>query len=112
MKVDKELLKGSTTMLILSLLKKEDMYGYKITAELKADSEDVFNLKEGTLYPLLHALENKGYINAYWVDADSGRKRKYYKITQLGLNFLDEKQAEWKIYSGAVNKVIGGVCFE
>ncbi len=112
MKVDKELLKGSTTMLILSLLKNEDMYGYKITAELKAHSDGTFDLKEGTLYPLLHFLENNNYIDAYWVDADSGRKRKYYKITEIGLQLLVDKKNEWSIYSNAVNKVIGGVCFE
>lgn len=112
MKVDKELLKGSTTMLILSLLKKEDMYGYKITAELNTHSDGTFNLKEGTLYPLLHSLENKNYIDAYWVDADSGRKRKYYRITKIGIKILEDKKKEWSVYSNAVNKVIGGACYE
>ena len=112
MKVDKELLKGSTTMLILSLLKKEEMYGYKITAELKAYSDGTFDLKEGTLYPLLHSLENNNYIKAYWVDAESGRKRKYYQITKTGIKLLEDKKKEWSIYSSAVNKVIGEACFE
>lgn len=112
MKVDKELLKGSTTMLILSLLEKEDMYGYKITAQLKINSDETFNLKEGTLYPLLHSLENKKCIESYWVDAEAGRKRKYYKITKTGVDLLSNKKKEWSVYTDAVNKVIGGACHE
>ena len=59
MKISKELIKGSTAMLVMSVLKKNDMYGYKIIKELELQSESVFELKEGTLYPILHALEEK-----------------------------------------------------
>ena len=110
MKIDKELLKGSTTMLILNLLKKEDMYGYQMIKKLKEISEDVFELKEGTLYPILHTLEEKRYITSYW-DESSGKKRKYYSITKKGKDVLKEKETEWKIFSNGVNKVLGGVSF-
>ncbi|MCL2775122.1 MAG: helix-turn-helix transcriptional regulator [Oscillospiraceae bacterium] len=106
--INKELLKGSTAILILSLLDKEDLYGYQIIQKLSISSDNIFNLKEGTLYPLLHGLENDGAISAYWVETPEGRSRKYYKLTKNGRNMLDEKQAEWKIFSEAVNKVIGG----
>ncbi len=112
MKINKELMKGSTSILILSLLNKEDMYGYQITHELKKRSENIFELKEGTLYPMLHALENEKAIESYWFDADNGKRRRYYKITKTGRNLLVDKKAEWQIYTKAVNSVIGGACFE
>ena len=87
---------------------KEDLYGYQIIQKLSVSSDNIFNLKEGTLYPLLHGLENDGAISAYWVETPEGRSRKYYKITKDGRKLLDEKQTEWKIFSEAVNKVIGG----
>lgn len=112
LKVDKELMRGSTTMIILSLLNEEDMYGYQIISKLKKLSDSIFNLKEGTLYPILHGLENKGCITSYWVDGEAGRKRKYYKITEEGLKFLKNKQKEWKLYTEVVNKIVGDFCYE
>ena len=63
MKISKELLKGSTTMLVLDLLKNQNMYGYEMIKKLKEKSENVFELKEGTLYPILHGLEEKRIYN-------------------------------------------------
>ncbi len=108
MKIDKELLKGSTNLLILKLLEKENMYGYQMIKELQSKSENIFELKEGTLYPILHLLEEKGYITSYW-DESTSKKRKYYSITKKGRDVLKEKEEEWKIFSNGVNKVIGGV---
>lgn len=112
MKIDKELMKGSTTMLILNLLSTGDMYGYQMTKELEQRSDNTFTLKEGTLYPILHSLESQAMIEAYWEDTQSARKRKYYRITKKGKGLLIEKQREWQAYSNAVNKVIGGACIE
>lgn len=107
MNVNKELMKGSTSILILSLLSEEDMYGYLLVQRLKERSENVFELKEGTLYPMLHGLENERAIESYWLDADNGKRRKYYRITKSGTELLTEKKREWKAYSSAVNRVIG-----
>ena len=112
MKINKELMKGSTSILILSLLEKEDMYGYQITHELKKLSENVFELKEGTLYPMLHSLENEKAIESYWIDADNGKRRKYYRITKTGKTLLEDKKSEWETYTRAINSVLGGACFE
>ncbi len=112
MAINKELVKGSTSILVLSLLSRKDMYGYQITQVLKEETNCIFEMKEGTLYPLLHGLENERAIESYWQDADNGKKRKYYHITKHGLNLLKEKKAEWDLYSNAVNTVIGGVCYE
>ncbi len=110
MKINKELMKGSTSILILSLLEKEDMYGYQITQELRKKSDAVFDLKEGTLYPMLHGLENENAIESYWYDADNGKRRKYYRITGDGRKLLKHKKDEWRSYTKAVNSVIGGAC--
>ena len=88
MKINKELLKGSTTVLILSILNRKDMYGYEMIKEIDLLSKGIFSFKEGTLYPILHNLENASYIESYWDDSSSGRKRKYYKITELGREVL------------------------
>lgn len=106
MKINKELMKGSTKSLVLAVLEGEDMYGYKIVKELEKRSENVFSLKEGTLYPVLHALEEECYLESYWVDTET-KKRKYYHITKKGKKVLKEKKEEFEVYSAAVGKVLG-----
>lgn len=110
MKINKELLKGSTSMLVLSLLEKEDMYGYQMIKNLSEKSNNVFELQEGTLYPILHSLEEKGYIDSYW-DETGSKKRKYYTITKKGTNQLKERKEEWGIFTKGINSVLGGVSF-
>lgn len=110
MKISKELLKGSTKMLILEMVKDENMYGYQMIKKLKEKSNNVFEFKEGTLYPIVHSLEEEGLISSYWDDT-TGKKRKYYAITIKGKKSLKEKNEEWKIFSESVNRVIGGVSF-
>lgn len=107
MKINKELLKGSTTILILSLLNRKNMYGYEMIKEIEERSKGIFSFKEGTLYPILHSLENENFIEAYWDEGEGKRKRKYYKITENGNKILKEKQAEWKLFSSTVNEVLG-----
>ena len=83
MAVDKSLVSGSTTMLVLKLLEEKDMYGYEMIDTLRGKSKNVFELKAGTLYPLLHGLEEKGFVEAYEKEA-VGKIRKYYHITRAG----------------------------
>ncbi|MDF2673037.1 MAG: PadR family transcriptional regulator [Clostridiales bacterium] len=108
MAIDKSLLTGSTTMLLLKLLDDKDMYGYQMIEELSKRSDDTFSLKAGTLYPLLHNLEEQGMLNSYDENPDSARVRKYYSITKKGKGLLADKKAEWKTYSSAVNQVLQG----
>lgn len=105
MKYSKELLKGSTGTLVLSVLETKDLYGYKIIRELEIRSENAFEMSEGTLYPILHALEKEKLLESYWQEFD-GRKRKYYHITEKGKKELHTKSAEWKSFSASVNKVL------
>ena len=111
MKLSKELLKGSTDMLVLSILENESMYGYQMIKKLREKSNNIFNLQEGTLYPILHKLESKGYITSYW-DTTNSKKRKYYTITKDGKKYLKEKKEEWKIFSNGINDVVGGILYE
>ena len=105
---NKNLLSGSTTMLLLKLLEDRDMYGYEMIEELEKRSKNVFSLKAGTLYPLLHNLEKQDLISSYIENADSSRVRKYYSITSKGKGMLKEKREEWDSYSSAINRVLQG----
>lgn len=106
MQVGKELLKGSTGTLILKLLDRQDLYGYELIKELERSSDGTFVLKEGTLYPILHAMEAERWVEAYWSEVE-GRKRKYYRLTDGGKRKLQEKEREWRLFRNAVDRVLG-----
>ena len=107
MKIDKSLISGSTTMLVLSLLSREEMYGYQMITELARRSDRTFELKEGTLYPLLHTLEKNKLVSSYTKESEGGRERKYYRLTEEGRRQLEYKTQEWKLFSEKVNAVLG-----
>lgn len=109
--MDKKYMAVGSSMLILKLLEQQDMYGYQIIKELEIRSERVFTLKEGTLYPLLHALEQDGAVICEQRNAENGRERKYYIITESGRKLLQDKLKEWDSFQTAVNQVIGGAVF-
>ena len=95
-----------TQLLVLSLLAGEDMYGYQMIVELARRSDRTFEMKEGTLYPVLHGLEREGLVEAYQQEAPTGRMRKYYHLTRKGGAALKTEAEAWKTYSGAVNAVL------
>ncbi|MDP5274170.1 PadR family transcriptional regulator [Chengkuizengella axinellae] len=94
--MDKEIMKGSIDILLLSLVIKKDMYGYEMVKTLKENSQDLYQMSEGTLYPALKRLEKKNWIQSYWGDSESGGRRKYYRIKEDGKKELDRKLSEWK----------------
>ena len=106
MELDRELLKGSISLLILSLLSGRDMYGYEIIQEASRRSDSAFQFKEGTLYPALHQLSRKGYLRAEWRIGDNGRRRRYYSLTARGKKLADQAEQNWKFFTGAVNAVL------
>lgn len=108
MPIDRKLMASSTDMLILKLLESEDMYGYQMIEQLRARSNNVFDLKAGTLYPLLHQLEHKGFLSTYEETAGEARIRKYYHLTDKGRKHLIQRQEDWKQFAGAVGSVLGG----
>lgn len=105
MAIDKSLVSGSTTMLLLKLLEEKDMYGYEMIENLQKKSNNVFQLKAGTLYPLLHSLEEKNLLTSYEEEAN-GKVRKYYQITKDGMKYLKVKKDEWNEYAKAVSSVL------
>ena len=105
MAIDKSLMSGSMTMLILRLLVEKDMYGYEMIDTLRKKSCNVFELKAGTLYPLLHGLEEKNFVTSYEQKV-MGKERKYYRLTAAGHGRLEEKKEEWKAYQKAVTDVL------
>lgn len=105
MAVDKTLVSGSVTMLILKLLSEKDMYGYEMIATLRERSNNVFELKAGSLYPLLHSMEEKNLVVSFEKEV-LGKIRKYYSLTKEGKKILKQKEEEWKEYTQAVADVM------
>ncbi|KOR26126.1 PadR family transcriptional regulator [Clostridium sporogenes] len=108
MEIDKELLKGCIDTILICLLNTKDMYGYELVKAVKQVSEETFELKEGTLYLALKRLEKNNSIESYWGDGKSGGgRRKYYKITKIGKEYLHKKKEEWIFLNGIMNKFLG-----
>ena len=105
MKVNKNMVSGNTAMLILKLISEKDMYGYEMIDTIRGKSKNVFELKAGTLYPLLHGLEEKGFVESYNQEAN-GKLRKYYRITPNGKKYLEKMIEEWNAYANAVTSMI------
>jgi DNA-binding PadR family transcriptional regulator len=89
--------KGSTDLLLLSLLAERSMYGYEICQQFEERSRGYFEMKEGLLYPALHRMQQKAWLSTEWRVVD-GRRRKYYALTPLGREVLGEQAAEWKTF--------------
>ncbi len=104
--MDTELVKGTLSLLILSLLSRRAMYGYEIAATVHRETEGVFVWREGSLYPSLHKLEEEDLIEGEWEEKETGRKRRYYHITKTGRAVLKEKVKSWSELCGAVNRVL------
>ncbi|MGM0903901.1 MAG: PadR family transcriptional regulator [Bacillota bacterium] len=104
---NRELVKGSTSLLLLQLLEERDMYGYELVKELEKRSGNEFSVKEGTLYPALHKLDKQEYIECYWQEQEKGPARKYYRITDAGKDMLLEKTNEWNNFVSVMNKLMG-----
>ncbi len=98
-----------TQLLVLTLLAGEDMYGYQIITELASRSQHTFEMKEGTLYPVLHGLWKEALVECYETEAPTGRKRKYYHLTDKGRRELKEERSEWERYARGVDAVLAWV---
>ncbi|WP_042348459.1 PadR family transcriptional regulator [Bacillus massiliigorillae] len=110
MEINKEVLKGNIDTMILSLLNKHDMYGYEIAKLVRERSNNVFELKEGTLYLSLKRLERNNWIESYWSDEQgAGGRRKYYKLTPLGEDGFKEKCSEWHFVKQLMDSFLEGV---
>ena len=94
--ISKDLVAASSRPLILSILAEEgESYGYAILQKVRELSKEEINWTDGMLYPVLHRLEREELISAVWKEAESGRERKYYRLTQSGRNALKEERRQW-----------------
>jgi PadR family transcriptional regulator PadR len=101
-----DLIKGNIDALLLCAIARQPMYGYQIIKELEKRSQGYFRFKEGTLYPALHRLEKAGMARGEWQTLPNGRQRRYYHITEKGLNILVAKRGQWLDFLTAMNRII------
>lgn len=105
MKFTKEMIKGSTKTLVLSVLVDGEKYGYQIIKAIRAKSDGELNFGEGSIYPALHALEKNGDVESRWESQENLPDRKYYKITPQGLSNLKSLLEEWQQFVNVVGQV-------
>ena len=103
--VSREQLKGNLDTLILSTLSGGPAHGYAVISQLAEDSNGVFTLPEGTIYPALHRLEKMRLLKSYWADGDTARRR-VYEITAEGRRVLREQRNTWTEFSSVMNKIL------
>jgi PadR family transcriptional regulator, regulatory protein PadR len=103
--IEKELVAASTEPLILSLLTRGESYGYELIQEVKRLSGEKIQWTDGMLYPVLHRMEEEGWIASRWGEAENGRKRKYYSIKKSGHQALRQKREQWTV----ISSVLGGL---
>jgi len=106
---DSDLLQGTLDLLILKTLSSESMHGYRIAARIKQLSDEVLRIEEGSLYPALYRLEQKGLIQSEWGMTDNNRKAKFYRLTRRGRSELDAETESWQRLSRAVGRVIRAI---
>lgn len=96
MEIRRELIRGAGPLAVMQLLKRRDMYGYELAESLSARTDNVLAMGQSTLYPLLYSLEAKHLVESRWVELPSGRKRRYYRLTDKGAGVLDKQRAQWQ----------------
>lgn len=97
-----DLIQGTLDVLILKTLATEPRHGWAIAKRIQAASGDVLQIKQGSLYPALHRLEQQGLIKAEWRPTDTGREAKFYALTRAGRAHLDEELTQWERLSAAI----------
>jgi PadR family transcriptional regulator PadR len=101
-----EFLKGTLDMLILKIVALGPIHGYAISQRVQQISKDVFQLTQGSLYPALHRLEDRGWLQADWKQTDSGREAKFYRLTKTGQKQLEAEVRNWKRLTDAVSSIL------
>jgi DNA-binding PadR family transcriptional regulator len=105
MDIDKDLVAASATPLVLAILSEGDSYGYAIIKRVGEASGGELRWTDGMVYPLLHRLERRGFVEAVWGVSDTGRRRKYYRLTAAGRECLDRQRQQWQLVDRALRGV-------
>jgi PadR family transcriptional regulator, regulatory protein PadR len=101
-----DLIQGTLDLLILKTVAHEPIHGYGIAQRILLTSQEILQVQQGSLYPALHRLQRKGLLKSEWKESGSGPMGKYYSLTALGQKSLQEEQAQWQRYAGAVALVL------
>ena len=97
---------GTLDLLVLQALKRQALHGYAIAAKLKEASADVLSIEEGTLYPALHRMERRGWLASEWGQTPSGRRARFYSVTEEGTAHFKQERTEWKKHSVMVGRML------
>ncbi len=103
-----DLLQGTLDMLILKTLEASPLHGYAIAQQINRTSRALLHVPQGSLYPALHRLENKGWLDAEWTETDSGRDAKVYRLTRKGRARLDNEIADWRRLTEGIALILEG----
>lgn len=106
LEISSDVIRGYNDTMILYLLREKPSYGYEISKDIKALTNEKYIIKETTLYSAFTRMENNGYIESYSQEADNGKRRTYYRITQSGQDYYKEKCEEWNLTKEVVEKFI------
>ena len=101
-----EFLKGTLDMLILKIVAMGPIHGYAIAQRVQQISREFFQLQQGSLYPALHRLEDRGWLEAEWRPTDTGRDAKFYALTKVGRKQLEAEVANWERLTAAVSLIL------
>jgi PadR family transcriptional regulator, regulatory protein PadR len=101
-----DLVQGTLDMLILKILALESLNGWGISQRMKQISSDVLGVSDGSLYPALHKLEHRGWIQAEWRSSENNRRSKFYSLTRLGRKHLEKETANWNRVSAAISGIV------
>jgi PadR family transcriptional regulator PadR len=104
---DTEMLKGTLDMMVLRTLATGDAHGHTIAKVIERTSEDVLEVEQGSLYPALHRLENRGWVSSYWGPSENNRKAKFYRLTAAGRKQLGRETNRWRRMARAIGLVMG-----
>lgn len=109
MKIERELMRGAAPLAVLTLLQDGEMYGYELVKALAKRTDGVLDLGQSTLYPMLYNLEAKGLVASRIDQAESGRPRKYYRLTGKGKKRLAKDKSQWEALTAALGRLgVGG----
>ncbi len=101
-----ELLQGTLDMLILKVLARDRLHGFAIAQRIHELSDDVLTVEEGSLYPALYRLQDRGFLESEWGQSENNRRAKYYRLTKLGQKQLEKEAAGWERLSLAIRQVM------
>ena len=104
--IDKDLVAASSTPLVLAILKEGESYGYAIIKRVGELSSGELEWTDGMLYPLLHRLERNGLVKAVWGQSETGRRRKYYRLTEAGVEQLNRQRRQWQVVDQAMRGIL------